>query len=124
MEAIEMRKATAELRGIWVAGNEYLQRAAPWTSFKENPDQAAMVIRTALNLMALYATVSEPFIPDASKAIKSSLNWEGNWPSSAAEALNSLPNGHNFTVPENLFRKIDDGERDVWDAKFSGTSTA
>lgn len=122
MEAIEIRKAAAELRGIWVAGNEYLQRAAPWTAFKTDPDQAAMVIRTALNLMALYATVSEPFIPDASKAINQSLGWSGKWPASAKNALNALPEGHNFTVPENLFRKIDDGEREVWDAKFSGAS--
>jgi len=124
MEAIEVRKAAAELRGIWVAGNEYLQRAAPWTAFKTDPEQAAMVIRTALNLMALYATVSEPFIPDACNAINESLGWSGDWPENAAAALNSLPEGHNFTVPENLFRKIDDGEREVWDAKFGGTSAA
>ncbi len=122
MEAIEVRKAAAELRGIWVAGNEYLQRAAPWAAFKTDPDQAAMVIRTALNLMALYATVSKPFIPDASAAISESLDWDGEWPASAAEALNALPEGHKFTVPENLFRKIDDNEREAWDAKFSGTS--
>ena len=34
MEAMEFRKALAELRAIWVAGNEYLTRAAPWTHIK------------------------------------------------------------------------------------------
>jgi len=122
MEAIEIRKAAAELRGVWVAGNEYLQRAAPWAAFKTNPDQAAMVTRTALNLMGLYATVSEPFIPDASDAIKEALGWEIPWPVRAEDALKALPAGHSFAVPENLFKKIDDGERDMWEEKFGGVS--
>ena len=34
MDAIELRKAAHELRAIWVAGNEYLQAAAPWAAIK------------------------------------------------------------------------------------------
>ena len=41
MEAIELRKAAQELRAIWVAGNEYLQAAAPWTAIRTDPDRAA-----------------------------------------------------------------------------------
>jgi methionyl-tRNA synthetase len=40
MEAMEVRKAAAELRAIWVVGNEYLQSAAPWTVVKTDPEQA------------------------------------------------------------------------------------
>ncbi|MEM7490746.1 MAG: methionine--tRNA ligase, partial [Pseudomonadota bacterium] len=47
MDAIEIRKAAAELRGLWVAGNEYLQDAAPWSVFKDDPDRAAAQIRLA-----------------------------------------------------------------------------
>ena len=65
MDAIEIRKAAMELRAIWVAGNEYLQEAAPWATFKEDPAPAAMQIRTALNLVRVYAVLSRPFIPDA-----------------------------------------------------------
>ena len=43
MEAIEVRKSAQELRAIWVAGNEYLQEAAPWSAFKEDPEKAALV---------------------------------------------------------------------------------
>ena len=124
MEAIEVRKAAAELRGIWVAGNEYITRAAPWTLFKTDPEQAAMIIRTALNLMALYATVSRPFIPDASDALAEAIGADLPWPKSAQDALTALSPGHKFTVPENLFEKIDDGKREVWEAKFSGNSEA
>ena len=52
---MEYRKAAAELRAIWVAGNEYLQLAAPWTAFKTDRDAAAVGVRTALNLCALFA---------------------------------------------------------------------
>ena len=47
MEAIELRKAAQELRAIWVAGNEYLQAAAPWTAIKTDPDRAAAITRFA-----------------------------------------------------------------------------
>ena len=66
MDKIEVRKAAAELRAIWVLGNEYLQSAAPWAVYKEDPDRAATIVRLALNLIRVYAVVSEPFIPDAS----------------------------------------------------------
>ena len=48
----------AELRAFWVLGNEYLQDAAPWSSFKTDPDAAAAQIRLALNLIRVYAIVS------------------------------------------------------------------
>ena len=122
MEAVEMRKATAELRALWVAGNEYLQHAAPWTVFKTDPQQAAMQVRTALNLAALYATVSRPFIPDACDALATAMNTPADapWPADAQAALTTLPAGHAFTVPENLFRKIEDAEREGWEAQFAG----
>ena len=37
MENIEFRKSTAQLRRMWVAGNEYLQKAEPWKMFKTDP---------------------------------------------------------------------------------------
>jgi methionyl-tRNA synthetase len=120
MEAMEIRKAAAELRGLWVAGNEYLQRAAPWAAFKTDPEQAAMVIRTALNLMALYGTISSPFIPDAAAAIREALGCDTAWPDSADAALDALRPGQAFSVPENLFRKIGDDERIAWEERFGG----
>ncbi len=34
--------------------------------------------------------------------------------------MRTLPAGHAFTVPENLFRKITDEERADWQQRFSG----
>ncbi|WP_343115980.1 methionine--tRNA ligase [Ostreiculturibacter nitratireducens] len=124
MAAMEIRKAAGELRAIWVAGNEYLQAAAPWTVVKENPAAAAAIVRLSLNLIRLYAVLSEPFIPDASAAMLAALGTEErSWPEEIQVALNVLPPGHAFTTPDVLFRKIADEEREEWQKKFAGVRT-
>ncbi|MBT8154334.1 methionine--tRNA ligase [Epibacterium ulvae] len=122
MEAMDVRKSAQELRAIWVAGNEYLQSAAPWSTFKTNPEQAAAQVRLGLNLIRLYAVLSAPFIPDATDKMMAALKSEDrDWPSDVAAFLNGLPEGHAFAVPDVLFAKIADEEREEWQAKFSGT---
>ncbi|KJZ31133.1 methionyl-tRNA synthetase [Paracoccus sp. S4493] len=121
MEAMEVRKAAAELRAIWVSGNEYLQSAAPWTVFKTDPDQAAMQVRMGLNLIRLYAVLSQPFIPFASAAMLQAIDaQDAGWPDDVAQALQALAPGHAFTVPEVMFAKISDEDREAWAARFQG----
>ena len=122
MEAIEVRKAAAELRAIWVLGNEYLQANAPWTTFKTDPDTAAMQVRLGLNLIRIYGVLSAPFIPDAAAAMIAAMQTDDtSWPTDVAAALTALPAGHAFTVPDNLFNKITDEERVAWSERFAGT---
>ena len=124
MDAIEVRKAAGELRAIWVIGNEYLQDAAPWSTFKEDPETAAAQVRFGLNLIRFYAILSAPFIPDASDAMLAAMKSDDSaWPDDVAAALNALPAGHGFAVPENLFRKITDEEREEWQERFAGVRT-
>ncbi|OOY12137.1 methionine--tRNA ligase [Thioclava marina] len=122
MEEKDIRKAAGELRAIWVAGNEYLQAAAPWSVFKTDPDQAAAIARLALNLIPLYAVLSAPFIPDAADVMLGAMQTEDrSWPEDVKAALTALPAGHAFTTPEVLFRKISDEEREAWQERFAGT---
>lgn len=123
MEEVELRKAAAELRAMWVAGNEYLQHAEPWAKFKTDPNAAAAVVRTAINLIRFYAIISRPFIPDASDAMLGALGLssEQNWPASASEALMALPAGESFTTPETLFAKITDERRSELEQRFAGS---
>ncbi|KIC26077.1 MULTISPECIES: methionine--tRNA ligase [unclassified Leisingera] len=122
MEAMEVRKSAQELRAIWVAGNEYLQSAAPWSVFKEDPERAAAQVRLGLNLIRLYAVLSAPFIPHASDTLMAALNSDDrSWPEDVAVALSALPAGHGFTVPEVLFAKITDEQSEEWQERFSGT---
>jgi len=122
MDAIEVRKAAQELRAIWVAGNEYLQAAAPWATIKTDPERAAAQIRLALNLVRLYAIVSAPFIPDASEIMLQAMDPDGprTWPEPCRADFEALRPGAAFSVPENLFAKIDDETRAEWQQKFAG----
>jgi methionyl-tRNA synthetase len=124
MEGMEVRKAAAELRAIWVIGNEYLQAAAPWSVVKTDPEQAQAQIRLALNLIRIYAVLSSPFIPDAAQTMMTAMGSDDwTWPSDVHAAVRTLSAGHSFTVPENLFRKITDEERADWQARFAGIRT-
>ena len=124
MGAMEVRKSAQELRAIWVAGNEYLQAAAPWATIKENEAKAAMQVRLGLNLIALYAVLSTPFIPDASEAMQAALHLDHiHWPDNVRTALTQLPPGHAFDVPDNLFAKISDDDCETWRTRFAGTRT-
>ncbi len=121
MEAMEVRKSAQELRAIWVAGNEYLQAAAPWSTIKSDPDQAAMQIRLALNLIGFYADVSAPFIPDASARMAHALGLPAqSLPSSVEQALERLAPDASFEVPDNLFAKITDEQKTDWESRFAG----
>lgn len=120
MDRIEIRKAAAELRAIWVLGNEYLQSAAPWATFKDDPQTAAMQVRLGLNLIALYATLSRPFIPFAADELQAAMNSSADWPDDVGAALTALAPGHAFTVPQNLFAKITDEQREEWQERFAG----
>ncbi len=121
MAALEVRKSAQELRAIWVLGNEYLQNAAPWSAFKTDPERAAAVVRLSLNLIRLYAVLSAPFIPDAAASMLRAMKTDDDsWPDDVNAALNILPAGHAFEVPEVLFAKISDEDREAWQEKFSG----
>ena len=121
MGQMEVRKSAAELRAIWVIGNEYLQAAAPWTVVKTDPERAQAMVRLALNLIRVYAILSAPFIPDATRSMMAALGSEDwTWPADISGAMRQLPAGHGFSVPENLFRKITDEERADWQTRFSG----
>ncbi len=121
-ESMEFRKAAAELRGLWAMGNEYLQVAAPWTAIKTDPDAAALGVRTGLNLCAVLAILSQPFIPDAAGAVLDGLNVPVKnrmWPQAEdCGLLDALPRGLIITPPDVLFKKIEDAQIAQWAEQF------
>ncbi len=123
-EAMEFRKAAAETRALWAAGNEYLTRAEPWSHFKTDRDKAAVGVRTGINLVALAAIVAQPIIPAAAKTVLDAIGVpEANrsWPTGAgAELLNALPVGLGISVPDVLFAKVEDAQVEEWTAAFAG----
>jgi methionyl-tRNA synthetase len=124
MEALQFRKAAQALRALWSAGNSYLEDKAPWLEIKTDQEAAALTLRTAMNLIHLYAVVSEPFIPASAKTMRSAFALDSDdarWATAEqARALNSVPAGTAFTVPPVLFAKITEEDLDSYRARFGG----
>ena len=76
--AAMFRKAAAAVRSAWVLGNEYLQFAAPWTALKTDRDQAAVGVRTGLNLVALFARLAAPILTASAPKIAASVSSGGS----------------------------------------------
>ena len=56
-----IRKASQELRNMWVVGNEYLQKAQPWSILKkdENKAKSKKDIRMSKFRMVLAAEIDK-----------------------------------------------------------------
>ncbi|MCA6229954.1 MAG: methionine--tRNA ligase, partial [Phenylobacterium sp.] len=108
LEALEMRKSAQALRQLWVLGNQYLTEAAPWTAVKTDRDRAAVSVRMGLNLVALFARVSRPFIPFTCEVVANAVGEgpDASWPDPAV-ALDLLPTGREVRAPDVLFRKVE-----------------
>jgi len=121
-DEMEFRKAAAETRALWVAGNEYLSVAAPWTAFKTDPAQAALGVRIGLNLCRFFAALAAPFVPVAADRINAAFGGEKlPWPTGRAEEfLNTLPVGTTVVPPDVLFQKIEDEWVAVQSTRFGG----
>jgi len=121
-EAREFRKACAEMRAVWAAGNEYLTRAAPWTHYKTDVDQAAVGVRTGLNLVALFGVIAQPVIPDTADIILEAVgvpDGDRTW-TFEGDLLDALPRGHAVRAPDVLFSKVEDDQVAEWVKRFGG----
>ncbi|MCF8879421.1 methionine--tRNA ligase [Hyphobacterium sp. SN044] len=121
-EAMDYRKAAAETRALWAAGNEYLTRAEPWTHFKTDRDKAAVGVRTGIALAAIMGRVAQPIIPEAAAKILDAVGaTERDWPDDEAKAmLTAFASGHPITPPDVLFAKIADEQVEEWSDRFGG----
>ncbi|MEU6957595.1 methionine--tRNA ligase [Streptomyces sp. NPDC045714] len=123
-EALQFRKAAAALRALWSAGNSYLEEKAPWLEIKTDTDGAALTLRTAMNLIHLYAVVSEPFIPTSTAAMRGAFALENDtatWVTAEqAKSLDAVPAGTAFTVPPVLFAKITEEDLESYRTRFGG----
>ncbi len=110
MKQMEFRKALSTLREIWVEGNNYIARNEPWKIVKVDKERAAVILRTAINMIRLFAILSAPIMPETSQKMMALLNLPAAdlaWVNApAAEILETLKAGHAFNAPELLFSKI------------------
>ncbi len=127
-EKMEFRKAAAETRAIWAAGNEYLTKAEPWVKYKSSVDDAAVGVRAGLNLAALFGILCLPFIPETGTKILDALGVPQDrrtfqFGDDYAALLDALPHGHAITPPDVLFAKIEDDQVAEWTDQFGGATS-
>jgi len=122
----QFRKAAAELRAIWAAGNAYWEQAEPWKAAKSDADRAAVIMRTGVNLVRLFALLATPVIPASAERVLDAVapGLPVQWPDDVGAALHALEPGAVFSVPEVLFRKLTDDDIAAWTERFGGAEEA
>lgn len=119
LDKCEFRASVFALRSLWAIGNEYMTEKEPWALVKNGDmDAAQHVLNTCFQLIDFYARVSAPFIPDTAEkmqnifASRNDLSWPNEF-----EAR--VKDGTEFTIPENLFERIDDDTVKILTEKYS-----
>lgn len=108
LDACEFRSAIAALRGLYAIGNEYMTKMEPWALVKNgDTDGAGRVLNECFQMIDLFARVSAPIIPNAAAKMQAIFanTKDLSWPT---EYEHRITDGEGFTVPENLFNRIDD----------------
>jgi methionyl-tRNA synthetase len=105
-EALALRGTADAVRAIWKAANRYLVSSAPWTLIKSDPDQAALVIRFAVNLIGICARAAWPIIPAAAEKALGAIGDLAAVPTFPSNDLNRIPAGRPIVHPGPLFNKL------------------
>lgn len=123
MNEMEFRKALNELRAIWVEGNNYISTAEPWTVIKENPEQAALILRVCLNLIRIFAILSAPIMPQTAESMlkKLNLDYENMHLMSCFDVkkeIEYLADGHPLNAGDALFERISPEQTEALKQKY------
>ncbi len=100
------REALNDMMKIARLGDKYLTNMEPWKLVKTDKDKAGHVLNIGLNLAAVLATVSEPFMPKTSIKIFDMLQIPPlKW--TDLEGLDFVKAGGQLNNIAHLFQKID-----------------
>jgi methionyl-tRNA synthetase len=127
LDDLEFRKAASALRALWAEGNAYLEQREPWKTVKEDRARTACTLRTAINLVAVAAAASEPWIPASCARLRAA------FPDVAWDAVRLVPElsdvallapGDRIEAPGLLFQKLAPEQLDEWAQRFGGGESA
>ena len=121
----ELRKSATELRRGWSLANIYWEQSEPWKVVKTDPDGAAVIFRTVINLVRVLSLLAAPVIPASAKTVLDALGvGETRWPQADGidDELQELAPGHPISIPPVLFAKISDEETSALEARFGGAA--
>lgn len=130
IEAVQLRAALQEALRLAAEVNKYLDQTAPWFEVKQDKEQAAKSVYTALRAIDSLKILFAPFLPFSSQKLHEFLGYEGvlfgeSWAETVEDALGShtvlrhkpleaplwkpseLPAGQAIQKPKPLFRKLE-----------------
>jgi methionyl-tRNA synthetase len=76
MEAVKLRAALSETMRLATEVNKYLDTSAPWFEIKQDKDQAAKSIFTAMQAIDWLKLLFSPFLPHTSEKLQQFLGYD------------------------------------------------
>jgi len=123
LDGLEFRKATASLRALWAEGNGYLEQREPWKTVKVDRDRTACTLRTALGLVAVITSASEPFLPATAGVLRDTfpaVDWHRLTLDRELADAELVRPGDPVVPPGLLFQKLSPEQLAEWEARFGG----
>lgn len=127
MESVHLRAGVASAMKLAEAGNLLIQANRLDNSLIANePERAAAVVGTVINLIYLLASVFEPYLPSTSKSINEQLDAPFAYIPNLEDVKDgwkpvALKPGHKIGKAKYLFSRIDPKKADEWRELFGGT---
>ncbi|KAF5327039.1 hypothetical protein D9619_004870 [Psilocybe cf. subviscida] len=120
MDVVKIRLGLHIVMQLSSIGNNYLQSSGLNKALMaSDPIRCGQVISRAINLIYTLSAVISPFMPDTTEAILTQLHAPAR--AVTAEFSNDILAGHTIGKPEHLFKKIEEGQAEVWRIQFGGT---
>jgi len=101
------KQAITEAMRLAQEANRYLDEKSPWKAIKENRQDAAKSLYTALCVISDLKTMLYPFLPFSSQKLHELLGFKGNIEDYGWQP-NPPPSGQKLLPPQPLFSKLDD----------------
>ncbi|EFJ27840.1 hypothetical protein SELMODRAFT_171855 [Selaginella moellendorffii] len=128
MEKTKLKNGLKVAMSISSLGNSYLQESEFWRLYKEDRPSCNIVVRTAIGLVKILATILEPFMPSFSKKVASQLGLDLSDLSlidADVEAFRTpwvlLRDGHVIGQPDTIFFEMSDEEVQAYRKRFAGS---
>ena len=111
LDEFKFREAIKSLMNLARIGNKYLADSEPWKLQKSNPEKVKEILYVGYIIICYLSILSEPFLPNTAKKLKSQLNLGEikNW-NDLDYLNNKIDFSSNIESKEVLFRKIEDDE--------------
>ena len=108
IEKFKFRDSLSELIDLARLGNKYLADTEPWKLIKNDEKRTKVILNICVQITASLAILSEPFLPFASKKLKSILNMPNIKWVDAGKII--IEKNHQLNPAKHLFEKIEDTE--------------